>query len=290
MFAGDLTRMPPGANLNAWPGKFWGTRGNPNDVIREFKVSGPDAAGFQHMADLERMGQQATGALDSIMSLRAGVRDETATGSALSAAGFIKRSKRTMRNIEAFLQKLIKRTLHLKMTFETEKYKADYDFQVKGTIGMMAREIEQQHLTTILQTLGADSPYSGLLLKAIVEQSSIGVREGVVKGIEAQMNKQPSPEEEAARRAALLAPVYEVEKLQAEIAKLKAEAGLRGAEIEQVQQETSMGPVDAQVKIIGVANDLEETRNQQRQLDLQADKNDIERLKIKEQAKNKGSK
>jgi hypothetical protein len=75
MFAFDLTRMPPGSNMNAWPGKGWGTRGNPDEVIKEFRISGPGQDTFGHMQELERMGQQATGALDTA-GLRSGVRDE----------------------------------------------------------------------------------------------------------------------------------------------------------------------------------------------------------------------
>lgn len=285
MFAGDLTRMPPNTSLNAWPGKFWGTRGNPAEVIQEFKFSGPDPSSFQHMADLERMGQQATGALDSIMSLRAGVRDETATGSALSAAGFIKRSKRTMRNIEAFLNKLVRRTVHLKMRFEPQRYPTDYRFQVKGTIGIMAREIEQQHLATLLQTLGGEGPYSGILLRAIVEQSSIGVRAGVLAAIDQQLQKQPTPEEQAALAAQLRLPVATVEKLEAERAKILADAGLSAAKTEGERAEAATLPAKQQIETIRVINDLEETKNQQTQLALQADKNDIERAKLVMQAK-----
>ncbi|NIO40802.1 MAG: hypothetical protein GTO41_11855, partial [Burkholderiales bacterium] len=137
MFAGDLTRMPPGANLNAWPGKFWGTRGNPAEVLQEFRINGPDQNSYAHMQDLERMGQQATGAMDSA-GLRNGMRDETATGSALGASSFIKRSKRTMYNIEEFLNKLVKRVARLKMQYEPQRYPQDYDFRVRGAIGMMA--------------------------------------------------------------------------------------------------------------------------------------------------------
>jgi len=290
MFAGDLTRLPPGTNLNAWPGKFWGTRGNPNEVIQELKFSGPDPSSFNHMADLERMGQQATGALDSIMSLRAGVRDETATGSAMSAAGFIKRSKRTMRNIEAFLNTLMRRIVHVKMKFDSERYPTDFKFQVKGTLGMMAREMEQQHLTQLLHNLGGDSPYAGLLLQAIVQHSSIPNREAIVKAIEAQINRKPTPEEEAARRATLLLPVAEFEKTQAETAKLLSEAGLKEAQTVTEMAEAADVPVQSQIKVVEVANDLEETRNQVRQLDLLEEKNDIERQKLKIQARKSNSK
>lgn len=285
MFAGDLTRMPPRSNLNAWPGKFWGTRGAPKEVLQEFRVSGPDANSFQHMQDLERMGQQATGALDSIMSLRAGVRDETATGSAMSASGFIKRSKRTMQNIEGFMGKLVRRVLHLKMEFEPHKYPKDYDFQVRGTLGMMARELEQQFMVNLVNTLGPDSPATMPIIKAIFEHSGTPIKSEVLAALKAMEEKEPSPEEEAARQAQMAIPVLEAQRIKAEIAKIYAEAGLKDAQEDKAREEAENLDLQSELESAKVFNDLVETQNQQRQLDLLADKNDIERDKLKVQAR-----
>ena len=286
MFAGDLTRMPKGSNLSAWPGKFWGTRGNPNDIIQEFKITGPDANTFQHMQDLERMGQQATGALDSI-SLRSGMRDETATGSALAASGFIKRSKRTMYNIEEFLNKLIRRTLRLKMQYEKDKYPEDYDFRVKGTIGIMSREIEQQFMISLMQTIGGDSPAAMPILMSIFEHSGSPVKEDVLKALRAMQQRQPTPEEEAAQKAALEAPVLENEKLEAEIMKLMSEAGKNDATEDKTRAEVEQVDADGNRENIKVMNDLQETENQERQLDIQEEKLELDRQKLRVQARNK---
>jgi hypothetical protein len=229
MFAGDLTRMPPGANLNAWPGKFWGTRGNPAEVIQEFKFSGPDQNSYAHIQDLERMGQQATGAMDSA-GLRGGVRDETATGSALGASSFIKRSKRTMYNIEEFLNRLVKRIARLKMQYEPTRYPEDYDFRVRGAIGIMAREIEQQFMVHLASVVGPDHPASMPIIKAIFEHSGSPVKAEVLSALKALEEKDPDPAEEAARRAQLELPVAELEKVRAETFKIVNEGGLKGAQ------------------------------------------------------------
>ena len=156
--------------MNAWPGKFWGTRGNPGEVIQEFKITGPDQNSYAHMQDLERMGQQATGALDS-QGLRGGVRDETATGSALAASSFIKRSKRTMYNIEGYMNRLVRRTLRLKMQFEPKRYPQDYNFQVRGSIGMMARELETQFMVNLVSVIDGVLRTQGMVLAEINWQS-----------------------------------------------------------------------------------------------------------------------
>lgn len=285
MFAGDLTRMPPGSNLNAWPGKFWGTRGNPSEVLQEFKISGPDQNSYAHMQDLERMGQQATGALDS-QGLRAGVRDESATGTALAASSFIKRSKRTMYNIEGYMRKLVRRVLHLKMQFEPTRYPQDYDFQVKGSIGIMAREIEQQFMIQLMGVIGADSPASMPIIRAIMEHSGSPVRSDVIKALKAIEDKKPSPEEEAAQKAQLAIPVLTAEKLQAEVTKLVSESELKDAQAEKIEEETENLQQEADLDQAKVFDQFQQTANQMRQLDLMDDKNALtaEGLRIQEKA------
>ena len=285
MFAGDLTRMPPNSNMNAWPGKFWGTRGNPSEVIQEFKISGPGQDSFAHMAELNQMGQQATGAADSA-GLRAGVRDETATGSALAASSFIKRSKRTMFNIEQYMDKLVRRVLHLKMQYEPARYPQDYDFRVRGSIGMMAREIEQQFMVNLVSVVGADSPAAMPIIRGIFEHSSSPIRGDVLAALKAIEEKAPDPAEEAARKAQLELPVKEVEKIDAEIAKLLAEAERTDAQAEKVDEEVKAMPSERELAKAKLLNELEETDNVADGLDIQRDKNKLtaEGLRIQEKA------
>jgi len=292
MFAGDLTRLPPNSNMNAWPGKMWGTRGNPNEVLKEFKISSPDQNSYAHIQDLERMGQQATGALDS-QGLRGGVRDETATGSALAASSFIKRSKRTMYNIEGYMNRLIRRVLRLKMQFEPQKYPQDYEFQVRGSIGIMAREIEQTFMVNMLSVIGADSPAAMPIIRAIFEHSGSPVRSEVIQALKAIEEKQPSPEEAAAKKAQLELPVAELAKVRAETEKIIEGAEKLEAETEQVEAETDGMPEAALLKRANIANDMEDGGNVARGLDIQEDKNRLtsRSLDIQEKSLNKeGSK
>ena len=190
------------------------------------KLSGPDQKSYAHIADLERMGQQATGALDS-PGLRAGVRDETATGSALAASSFIKRSKRTMYNIEGYMNRLVKRVLRLKMQYEPDRYQQDYDFQVRGGMGIMAREIEQQFLTNLAAIAGKDSPAAMPIIRAIFEHSGSPVKQEVLAARKAIEAKQPTEEEKAPERAKLVLAVEHVENVIAGTQTLLAQDGLR---------------------------------------------------------------
>jgi len=276
MFAFDLTRMPPGSNMNAWPGKAWGTRGNPNEVMQEFRISGPDQNSYQHMQELERMGQQATGALDTA-GLRSGVRDETAAGSALAASSFIKRSKRTMFNIEGMMNRLIRRVLHLKMQYDSTRYPQDYEFQVRGTLGMMAREIEQSFMVSLLSVVGPDSPASMPIIRAIFEHSGSPVKAEVLQALRALEEKEPTEEEKAAQAAQLALPVKTLEKLDAEIAKLLSESELKEAQADKAEAEAELIPEQSELNKAKMVIDLEQNDLTERSLDIQEDDNEIKR-------------
>lgn len=285
MFAGDMTRMYPNSKLSAWPGKFWPLRGNPTEVLQEFKISGPDQNSYAHMQDLERMGQQATGALDS-QGLRGGVRDETATGSALAASSFIKRSKRTMYNIEGYMSRLIRRVLRLNMQFDPARYPNDYEFKVRGSIGIMAREIEQQYMVQLLSVIGGDSPVSMPIIRAIFEHSGSPIRADVLAALKAIEDKKPSPEEQASEKAQLALPAYQGEKIQAETRKLLSEENLKDAQADKIEEETENLEEEVELDTAKVIDQLQQTQNQQRQLDILEDKNDLtaEGLRIQEKA------
>jgi len=131
-----------------------------------------------------------------------------------------------------FLNPLIKKAMWRYMQFDPQRYPVDYDFTVRGTMGMVAREFEQAQLSGLLSNIPPDSPQHGLILKAILELSGSPKRDEILAQLEA-MNK-PDPEKEKmqkemeqiqmeAAREALKEQQYENMKTLAEIAKIKAE-------------------------------------------------------------------
>ena len=90
-----------------------------------------------------------------------------------------------------------------------------------------------------------------------------------------------------AQIAELMAPIKMVEKLDAEILKLTQEANLKNAQAEKTSEEADQLEDSQNVEELRVLNDIKETANQSRQLDLIEDRNDIEREKIKMQERNK---
>lgn len=242
MLAGDVTKLPPRMNLNAWPGKFWGTRGNPSDIIKDFRFGDVNSSTFEHTAELGRMLQDATGAVDPA-NLRANVRDESAAGGAITVSGLRKRAKRTMYNIEDFLTTMIRRILWRKMQFEPEKYQTDYEFEVKGTMGMVARELEQQMLVQLMQyTDKGTQPYL-LILKAIFEQSSSPVKTELMQTIDQMM--QPNPQQQQQQQMAQqIAIQTQVEQLQ----NLRADTALKLANGDKAKADTMLSVIEGHFK------------------------------------------
>lgn len=281
MIAGDITKLPPRMNLNVWPGKFWGTRGNPDETIKEFRFGDVNASTFEHTAELGRMLQDATGAVDPA-NLRTNVRDESAAGGAITVSGLRKRSKRTMYNIEEFLTQLVRRILWRKMQFEPDRYPVDVEFQVKGTMGVVARELEQQFMVNLLQFAEKGTPPYLVLLKAIFEQTSSPIKAEMTKTIDAML--QPDPKQQ--RKAEMLEQL-QMQAAMEEVRNTRADTALKLAQGDKAKAEALLRQIEAAfkddeqlVENLRLMIDRQEVRVQERQLEQQERKLDQEDRKI----------
>jgi hypothetical protein len=197
MLGADITRMPRNPDMRVRPGKIFYTRGRPSEIIEKV---GFDAAGlnftFQQAGDLERMVQMGTGAMDSASPLSTNRRNETMGGMSMLNAGFLKRSKRTMQNIERqFLSPLIRRALWRYMQFDPERYPRDMTFRVKTAMGMMAKEVELGTLTQVLGYVPPESPAHKILLAAVMANTASAEKDELKKAIDSMLAP-PSPEEQ----------------------------------------------------------------------------------------------
>jgi hypothetical protein len=160
-----------------------------------FKFAGVDQNTFHQSGELERMIQMGTGAMDSATPNSINPRNQTASGMSMISSAAIKRTKRTMQNIErTFLIPLINKALWRQMQYNPERYPPmDYKFIPRSTLGMMAREFEQQQLTNLLGTVPPDSPAYWMLLNGIFENSSIDKKEEMMQIISQQMQQVMNP-------------------------------------------------------------------------------------------------
>jgi hypothetical protein len=177
------------------------------------------------------------------------------------------------------------RIARLKMQYEPTRYPQDYEFRVRGAIGMMAREIEQQFMVNLASTLGPEHAASMPIIKAIFEHSGSPVKAEVLQALKALEEKQPSPEEQAAQAAQLALPVAQLEKIKAETYKITQEGDYKEAQTEEVIVDIENAPAKQNIENIRALNDLKETENQELQLDLLAEKNQIQREALQSRKK-----
>ena len=218
------TRLPRNPDMRVRPGKTLFTRGRPSEIFEPITFGNPAilANSFQHSGDLERMVQMGTGAMDSATPVGVNARNETASGISQLQAGFIKRSKRTMQNLERqFLDPLIRKALWRYMQFDPDRYPVDFKFTVNATMGIMAKEVENAQLINMLGYLPPDSPAQSVLVQAIFDNSASANRKELKEAI-AQLNKGPS-EEEQKMQAELQRMEMEMRKIAMETAKAEAQ-------------------------------------------------------------------
>ena len=206
MMAADASRLPRGQQLGVKPGKMLLTNGNPSEILKEFRFGSIDPMSYNATGDLERMIQMATGAMDSASPLKTNRRNETASGMSMIMGGTLKRAKRTLQNIERnFLEPLIHKALWRYMQFLPEKYTpADYSFTVRGTLGLMAREVEQRQFVELLSYVPPETPVFFSLLKGIINTSSIENKMEIMGMIDSMLQPQPpDPAQEQMKQEAV---------------------------------------------------------------------------------------
>jgi hypothetical protein len=246
MMAMDATRLPRGAKYEVRPGKSFLVNGNPAEIMMPFKFGVTDPASFQTAQNFQSMLLQATGTIDSA-SMPSQVAGGEASGAGLSMAlsGLMKKNKRTLINFqEDFLMPFINKAAWRFMQFDPERYPVqDFNFIPTSTMGMVAREYEQQQMMGLMSTLGAQSPIVPVLLQGIIASSSMSNREEIISTLQ-EMTQQPvDPMQEQMQQIAMQTAMAQLQKVQAEAAKAQAEAQQTGVE-------TQLLPVEMQIKAI----------------------------------------
>lgn len=235
MMGADITRLPRNPELRVRPGKTVFTRGRPSEVYEPVAFGNPAQLGatFQHTGDLERMVQMGTGTMDSLTPIGISRRNETAGGMSMMLAGALKRTKRTMQNIERqFLNPLIRKAMWRYLQFDPERYGTDYVFTVRSSMGIIAKEVENQQLIQMLGFTPPESPAHLIILKALFDNTASSEKKSLKAAIDSLMQP-PSPEQQQMQQQMQLlqmqAAKAELEKVIAEAKKVAADAELSKA-------------------------------------------------------------
>jgi hypothetical protein len=266
MMAMDATRLPRGAKYEVRPGKTLLVNGNPSEIMMPFKFGTTDPQNFQTAQNFQAMLLQATGTIDSTsMPGQVAGGEASSAGLSMALSGLMKKNKRTLINFqEYFLMPFITKAAWRFMQFDPERYPVqDFVFIPVSTMGMVAREYEQQQMVGLMQTLGPSSPITPVLLQGIIQASSIANREEIVAAL--QQMSQPDPMQQQMQQLQLQTAQATLQKTQAEAAKAAAEAQKAGAQAQAIPAETQIkamsamngqkpvSPLDGIAKIASVA-------------------------------------
>jgi hypothetical protein len=245
MIAMDATRMPRGAKFEVKPGKAILTNGAPADIMMPFKFGATDPSNLATAQAFERMLLQATGTLDSQGMVSQATRDGGGSGMSMAVASIIKKYKRTLVNFqEDFLIPFIKKAAFRFMQFDPERYPSvDMNFIPTATLGIIAREYEQQQFIGLLQTLGANTPVLPIILKGIVANSSLTNRMEMIKALDEMMKPNPQQQEIEQMQAQLA-----MQAAQAQIAVQTTQAEENKANAVKLSMETQLMPQEIQAK------------------------------------------
>jgi hypothetical protein len=259
MMAADATRLPRGVSYKVQPGKTLLTNGNPNEILFPFKFGSTDSGNISTAKEFETMLLQATGTLDSQAMTRNVAAGEAAGASMSMALGsIIKKNKQALINFQDdFLIPLIKKVAHRYMQYDPDRYPSqDFIFLPATTLGMVAREYEQQQFIGLLQTLGPDSPVLPLILKGIIKGSSLSNKEEMSIALEQMSQPDPQQQEMAMQQAqmqmALLAA--QVKELEARAEEAQAKAMEAQARAQKAMVEAQLAPEELKMKMVTAAS------------------------------------
>jgi len=241
----DASRLPRGAKFEVKPGKAFLVNGNPSEILYPFKFGETSLNNLSTAKEFERMLLQATGTMDSQGMVSQGNRD--GAGLSMAVATIIKKYKRTLVNFqEDFLIPFIQKASFRYMQFDPERYPSvDMRFIPTATLGIIAREYEQQQFIGLLQTLGPNTPVLPLILKGILNNSSLSNRFELISALD-QMS-QPDPQ---AQEMQQVQQQLAMQAAQAQIAVNTTQAEQNRAEAAKLMTETQLMPQEVQAKVI----------------------------------------
>jgi hypothetical protein len=201
----------------------------------------------------------------------------------MAVATVIKKYKRTLVNFqEDFLIPFIQKAAFRYMQFDPERYpSADMKFIPTATLGIIAREYEQQQFIGLLQTLGPNTPVLPLILKGIMNNSSLTNRYELMAALD-QMSA-PNPEAQAMQQAQ---QQLALQAAQAQIEVSTTQAEQNRAEATKLMTEAQLMPQEVQAKVIASTTKNLPAGNESAEFDKRVK---IAELMLKEEdIKNKG--
>jgi len=252
MMGVDASKVPKGFQFKVSPGRTVAVNGKVSDVLTPFNFGQIDPNVFTNNAELERYVTLSTGGLDTSAPIVVNNRNETAAGMSMQLGNFVKRAKRTIRNIEReFIIPMVRKTHRMYMELAPDEFPAiDVQYKVVSVLGTMARELEQQQYAAMLNSVERGSPAFWMLMKSIYETSSLSNREELLPLIRQKLEQamQPPPPD----------PLVELKRMEV-MGKIRAE-----------QARIQVEYIRAQAEVARAANDARTAASEEAKLESEA--------------------
>ena len=234
MMAMDATRLPRGSKFEVRPGKSILTNGNPAEILMPF-----------------RFGTTDSGTLDTAAMQAQPVGGELS----IQLSSIIKKNKRTLVNFQdQFLIPFIEKAAWRFMQFDPENFPVkDWKFIPASTLGMLAREVEQQQFINLMKTLGPNSPLVPILMQGVIETSNLANKQQLLQMLAQAMQPNPQQQQMEQMQMQLQAGL-----IQAQTADLSTKAQKQQAEAQKTAVETQLLPEEIKAKqIAALSTNLE---------------------------------
>jgi len=192
LLGANAQKRDPRHKIEIAPGKVIWVNGDPREALFPLNFGRIDPLSFTMGGELERLIQTATGTSGSSQPARASRANATVGVASMIQGGLAKRSKRTLRLMERhFLIPLVEKFTLRHMQWNEEVYPfVDLRFRVRTATSLVAREVENQTLTSVLQTVPPESPVFYAILGQIIENSAAKDKGMVLKLIQGVINGQ----------------------------------------------------------------------------------------------------
>jgi hypothetical protein len=248
MMGMDATRLPRGSKFEVRPGKSILTNGNPAEILMPFKFGSTDNANMATAQELERMLLQATGTMDTAATQTQPVGGEIS----ITLSGILKKNKRTLVNFQdQFLIPFVEKAAWRFMQFDPENFPVkDFKFIPSSSLGMLAREVEQQQFINLMKTLGPDSPLVPILMIGVVENSSLANKSQLLEML--QQSMQPDPKKQQMQEAAMQ---LQMAGEMAKVEKIKSEILVNQTQALKNQIDAQVKPEEAKAKLLAAINE-----------------------------------
>lgn len=244
----DATRLPRGFKFEIYPGRSVKFNGPPSEVAQPFKFGDTSPMSLETSSILERKFLQATGTLDAAGMAADNTTGGPNTGVSLAMSGIIKKNRRALMVFtNGFLIPFIEKAAWRYMQFAPDRYPVkDYKFVPVGTLGMIAREYEQQHLMAVMSTLGPESPIVPMLMIEYVEHSGLTNKQKLISQLQEMLK--PNPEQEKAQKEEI---AIQKAAVMAKVAVDETTARVNEAKAANIAKDTELKPLELRANLIG---------------------------------------